>query len=105
MHVAIANTASGMEPAAVGSVMSATSVPIVAIGPIAESDEGCVWILQLRLAAFKPEIPPFLLKVINIIARRDDLGVIVGFLIKRRKHSRFMGRQRLNGFVANKPPG
>jgi hypothetical protein len=32
--MAIANTASGMEPAAVGSVMSATSIPIVAIGPI-----------------------------------------------------------------------
>jgi hypothetical protein len=32
--MAIANTASGMEPAAVGSVMSATSVPVVLIGPI-----------------------------------------------------------------------
>src|ERR1019366_7390598 len=64
---------------------------------LAESNEGCVWIFQLRLAAFKPEIPPFLLKVINIIARRYDLGVIVGFLIKRRKHSRFRGRQRLHG--------
>src|SRR5208283_3812829 len=66
---------------------------------LAESNESCVWIFQLRLAAFEPEIPPFLLKVINIVARRYDLGVIVGFGIKRRKHSRFRGRQRLHGFA------
>ena len=69
---------------------------------LAESNEGCVWIFQLRLAAFEPEIPPFLLKVINIVARRYDLGVIVGFGIKRRKHSRFRGMQRLHGVVCGR---
>jgi hypothetical protein len=42
---------------------------------LAESNEGRVW---MRLAAFNPKIPPLLLKVIDIIAGRDDLGVIVG---------------------------
>jgi hypothetical protein len=40
------------------------------VAALAESDEGRVWIFQHRLAAFNPKIPPFLLKVINIIARR-----------------------------------
>jgi hypothetical protein len=57
---------------------------------LAESDEGRVGIFQFRLAGFKPEISPFLLKVINIIAGRDDPGVIVGFRVKNRKQRRLL---------------
>jgi hypothetical protein len=72
---------------------------IFIVAALAESNEGGVGIFELRLAAFDPEIPPFLLKVIDIIARRDDPGIIVGVKIKRRKQRRFGGRQRLHGFA------
>ena|ERR1700730_10525136 len=62
---------------------------IFIVTALAESNEGRVRIFELWLSAFKPEIPPFLLKVINIIAGRYDPGVIVGFKIKRRKQRRF----------------
>ena len=59
------------------------------VAALAESNEGRVGIFELRLAAFDPEIPPFLLKVIDI----------VGVKIKRRKQRRLRGRQRLHGFA------
>ena len=70
---------------------------------LAEPDEGRVRIFQLRLAAFHPEIPPFLLEEIHIIARRYDPGVMVGFGINRRKQGRFRSGQGLHGLAVREP--
>ena len=62
------------------------------VAAFAEADEGGVRVFQLRLAAFHPEIPPFLLKEIDIIARRDRPRIVVGFGIKRGEQGSFRRR-------------
>src|SRR4051812_48178865 len=65
-----------------------------------ESKKGRVRILQLGLAALIPKLLPFPLQEIDVVARSDGAGVVVGFLIEHRKLRLQQLRQRLGRGLA-----
>ena len=70
---------------------------------LAKADERGVGVLQFRLAAFHPEVLPLPLKVVDIVARRHDPGVVIGFGIERVKQGFSGGGQGPHGFPVHKP--
>src|SRR5690242_3832393 len=58
---------------------------LAAMAALAEADEGGVCVFELRLAALVPESLPFLLEIIDVVARSDGAGVVVSLGTQQRK--------------------